>query len=333
MGFLDKMKNLFTEEVEEEIRPIKRETRSVSEPTTRRERLETLTPKKIEVEKEEPKKDEKFVFFSDDDFKDLEKKKEEPKKEKKVEAYGGRREQRLEQKEEKLPYRGATPQVKIEPKKQFKSSPIISPVYGVLDKNYKKNELPVQKIRTRPYKKEEMTIDDIRNKAYGTVEDDIKDNLLGRAFLEEVEKEPKEENDIDIFAELERYELENPKKQEKNIDELFGKLDNKKEEILGELDNKKDQILDELDIRKTDILEDEKIETTLEDVDDETLELSKQLEEQEKKLKELSSMIDDASVEEKTDDLEVSNLDDANLDESELFNLIDSMYEKKDGEE
>lgn len=331
MGFLDKMKNLFTEEVEEEIRPIKRETRSSSEPVTRRERMENIAPKKIEVEKEEPKKDEKFVFFSDDDFKDLEKKKEEPPKEKKTEVYGGRREQRVEKKEEKLPYRGATPQVKVEPKKQFKSSPIISPVYGVLDRNYKKNELPIQKVRTRSYKKEEMTIDDIRNKAYGTVEDDIKDNLLGRAFLDEVEKEKPEDNDIDIFAELERYELENPKKQ-KNIDELFGKLDNKKEEILGELDNKKDQILGELDIRKTDILDDEKVEdNSFTEVDDETLELSKQLEEQEKKLKELSSMIED--TEKKDEELEVSNLDDANLDESELFNLIDSMYEKKDGEE
>ena len=60
--------------------------------------------------------------------------------------------------------------------KKFKPSPIISPIYGILDKNYKKEE-----IRTRNDKnhsdREEKTLDTIRKKAYG----------------EEVKEEPKVE--------------------------------------------------------------------------------------------------------------------------------------------
>ncbi len=52
-----------------------------------------------------------------------------------------------------------------EEKKQFKPTPIISPVYGVLDQNYKKEDLIV-KNEVRP-KKDKLDLDEIRQKAYG----------------------------------------------------------------------------------------------------------------------------------------------------------------------
>lgn len=371
MGFFDKVKNLFTEEVEEDIQPVRKEVRhvevqspKVSVPMDEEDVEPVRVQPKVE-EKPQPKED-KFVFFSDDDFKDLEKpKREEPKK--------------IEKREEKpLAYRGAVPVTKPEPKKEFKPSPIISPVYGVLDKNYKKDEIKSKKSSPRVYRSSTITIDDIRNKAYGTLEDDIKDDLLGKVLMEQPEENI--ESDINIFEELEKFEAPDDEVQvisrsTDNVDEIFGKLDNKKEEILDELDNKKDEILDELDnkkesfdllsgdLDKSDDLEEELIEpddidiskTLLEDddelvetsdvdlsknlledddLDDDTEELAKELEEQKKKLEKINSMMNENKKATKTKSKrkEKEESEDEDLDESELFDIIDSMYEKKDDE-
>ena len=224
----------------------------------------------------------------------------------------------------------------------------------MLDKNYKKDEISSKKVPSKVYRSSfEITIDDVRNKAYGTLEDEIKDDLIGKAFIESTKPEPVE-SDINIFEELEKYEpIEEttPSKSTSDVDEIFGKLDNKKEEILGELDNKKEEILDEIDTKKTSInllSDDYKIEEDHEfneqptsDVDlaknlleeneeeekdsSDTEKLAKQLEEQKKKLAEINDLMDE-------NEKVTKNKDDDNLDESELFNLIDSMYEKKDDE-
>ena len=314
MKLFDKVKNLFTEEVEEE--PIvKREVRQVEvAPPTRAEREPIV---------EEEKKEEKFVFFSDDDFKDLEKpKKEEIIEKEEIKSY---RTSFNKSVEEKKPYRGASFNTVVDEKKPFKPSPIISPVYGVLDKNYSKDEVVTKKVVSRSYDSKKMSVDDIRNKAYGTVEDEIKDELFGNIQYDE---EPVI-NDIDIFEELDKYEELDKLEQKINdtkenaIDELFDELDSKKEEILDELDNKKDEILDELITKKEDIIIEEEL-------DDETLELSKQLENQKRKLDELNDFIEE-NEETFEDDAEELNFDDADeLNESELFDLIDSMYEKRD---
>ena len=68
---------------------------------------------------------------------------------------------------------------KIEPKeeptkKTFKPSPVISPVYGILDKNYKKEDIvTVGKKNEEEKPKKKIDIDVIRKKAFGTLEDDI----------------------------------------------------------------------------------------------------------------------------------------------------------------
>ena len=53
-------------------------------------------------------------------------------------------------------------------KTYFKPSPIISPIYGVLDKNYKKEDVKEKKdIRLSSYSRSNVNVDDIRDKAYG----------------------------------------------------------------------------------------------------------------------------------------------------------------------
>lgn len=80
---------------------------------------------------------------------------------------------------------------KKEERGYFKPSPIISPIYGVLDKNYKKEDVVSKKeVRlTSSYSRRDLNVDDIRNKAYGTkeviheestfeVEDEDSDSLM-----------------------------------------------------------------------------------------------------------------------------------------------------------
>lgn len=53
-------------------------------------------------------------------------------------------------------------------KSTFKPSPIISPIYGVLDKNYQKDEIVTKKeVRMPTFSSEKPDIDEVRNRAYG----------------------------------------------------------------------------------------------------------------------------------------------------------------------
>jgi len=191
MGFLDKVKNMFIEEIEEDEEPVKKEVIQVEIPSPKVEE-----PKEVVEEKVTEKREEKFVFpvyFDDKDFEDLEKKEEikqivKPEPVRKVEktpvreAYGIKKEEEIK-------------------KKNFTPTPIISPVYGVLDKNYRKEEIKTRKrVSSYEYRgNEKVDIDDVRNKAYGTLENELEDNLFKKTsvlFNDEVETEA-----INIFEE------------------------------------------------------------------------------------------------------------------------------------
>lgn len=332
MGLVDKFKNLFTEEVEE-VKPIKKEVRHVEIPSPKKE----IEPLKVSEEKNTIsdstaiKKDEKFVFpvyFDDKDFDDLEKPKQNKKNSKKVtrtEGYQGT-------------LRKDTP---VENNKTFKPSLIISPVYGVLDKNYHKEDILDRNIPTPTYyKSDNMTVDDIRNKAYGTLEDELKNNVLGNEeFFHKRRKNT--ETAIDLFNELD-----------------FDKLDQEKSK----------NNLSSLDDNNNDLLFDDN------SFDEDTALLAKQLEEQKKKLDEINDyiqentvekkkkeksnenneikeespeeeIVDDSKTEDNKDEEKLDDKDNQKKDEtieeelnkedltqSELFNLIDSMYEEKEEE-
>lgn len=86
---------------------------------------------------------------------------------------------------------------KKETKTGFKPSPIISPIYGILDKNYKKEEIvPKKEVRLTSYNKEHMSVDDVRRKAYGSLDDDIVADIEGHTTRVEMHEErlPDEDN-------------------------------------------------------------------------------------------------------------------------------------------
>ena len=173
MGLIDKFKNLFTEEVEVEEEPkegVQKEVIQVEIPSPKKTRSEMhvdkVQPKLDDIKEEDlepkPKSEYKFPFFDDSDFNSIDIKPEE-KEDKKVSSY---------KKEVYKPPR--------EEKRVFRPSPIISPVYGILDKGYQKDELtPRSEGRSSYYSSKEANVDAIRNKAYGGLESDIETTLFG----------------------------------------------------------------------------------------------------------------------------------------------------------
>ena len=300
MGLLEKVKNLFTEEVEEPIvrkeepkREIQKQERKVEIAPARRE-----TALLLEEEKEEvvlPKKEEKNLYFSDEDFEDL----------KKPKVLEEKREKRVDLKEF---YQGRKQEIKKEDKKVFKPSPIISPVYGILDKNYKKDDITTKDIVVS-HKSDKVTVDDIRNKAYGVLEDDLESNLVGDTITVSNNEDPS----IDIFEELETRE-------NKNKD-----VEIEKDDLSSELQKQKQQIEEINEIIKNTVSPDKekvtsrKIDNILEELD----EIEEMIPNKEEKNVDKEEIVNKEEIKENNND---------EMEESDLFNLIDSMYEKRDDE-
>ncbi len=256
MGFMEKMKNLFTEEEEIE-EPVKKEVMQVEikAPTVQREKVHEpeveVEPPVMKVQQPTP------VFFDDKDFATLEQPKPKPKP------------KPVEKKPERTAYNSGRDR---KDRHSFKPSPIISPVYGILDKNYKKEDIvdrgETEIISSYNRVSREMTLDEVRQKAFGTLEDDIDLNL-------HAEKEEKEEVVTPVY---DKSTLEN---------DIFEEM------------------------------ESDTPHTSLEETDDVTI-----------------GNISEAPRMDVINNDEVGNeeTNDETIDESDLFNLIDSMYEKRDEE-
>ena len=67
-----------------------------------------------------------------------------------------------------------------EVKPKFKASPVISPVYGVLDKNYTKEEVKekTDDVTTMKRPSKKVDFETVRKKAFGNLADEIKDSML-----------------------------------------------------------------------------------------------------------------------------------------------------------
>ena len=235
MKLLDKLKNaLFEEEyVEvEEPKPVKKKEKPIAKKIIVEDKPKKQAPKEdliVEEEKKEekvetPNRDFKFKAILDDDFIDLEEDKKqkplpkiEPKKEEKPKPvkkevketrplYQGEKKQ-----EDKNLYSGSSKinnntdnEIKIHEygsasrqheKKTFHPSPIISPIYGVLDENYKKDDIVTKKeVRiTSSYKSKNIDVDSVREKAYGNSDDIFEEELTSNK-----QKEPTKEETEDF---------------------------------------------------------------------------------------------------------------------------------------
>ena len=189
-------------------------------------------------------------------------------------------------------------------KTTFKPSPIISPIYGILDKNYKKEDI-VQKreIRlTSEYERRNLTVDDVRKKAYGTLSDDLIDDM--DKGLEEVANTEEKESDnllIDLSSDISKPQV--------------------KEVTVGDAE----EYYDDLGLEYNVDYKDGAVEASKETVVNE--DVSKEVSEDIPEVKEVIDNI--TSKEEKSpNDIHIEKND--TEDDDNLFDLIDSMYQEKE---
>ena len=329
MGFFNKIVNLLSDPVDEEddvieVKTLKKEERVV-EPTPKKDEPREIKVEKPvsnttvnkELTKKEPErglyqsKDTfKFPVFNDDEIEETLSRSSRVENNKVLESRTEVKKQtsletpssivsKLEKKE---------PAPVTEEKKIFRPSPVISPVYGVLDKNYTKDDIidKNEEIKSSQTKVDitntsAISYDVVRRKAYGTLEDELEDTLSGRFRGTEDKKEDK----VSVVKK-DIKDLEDPKK---HIEKLLDELEKTASMTVGEIEEAlKDQLDDtnEYDLPDTLINGlDTKSKSNVEE------ELEKTEEFKPKNLKE---------EEPKTDE-ELEN---------DLFNLIDSMYEESE---
>lgn len=194
MGLLDKLKNVFFEEEYVEVEEIQEKTPKQEKPKENRKEKKTVA-KRIELPKKEKREEEpevvqleepeevkkeiladrellkpdtSFKFFEEDDFV------EEIKVEKVVSTPP------VDRREEKAPYGGALDKEVLQPyrsepkEKKFQPTPIISPIYGILDKNYSKEDIVDKKEKrvASSYAKK-VDLDTVRKRAYSGLYSDL----------------------------------------------------------------------------------------------------------------------------------------------------------------
>lgn len=242
MGVFSKLKGIFYDEViveepEEELSKVDKIVKKevvVEEP-----KKEEIKPKfdsfeELKEAKEEAPRTERELFRSERTFNFTEFDEEEELPPRKT-VLTVERERERERKETRIP-RSTEPVVPVVPEKPkvFKPSPIISPVYGILDKDYRKDEIKSKNIvKSEPVRSKVTTYDTVRRKAYGTLEDDLEDSLNSM------------ESEV-IVEEVSTYNNDNYTQtiedRASRIEELINKIDDVEEELdktmsVGELED------------------------------------------------------------------------------------------------
>ncbi len=263
MGLFNKLKNVLFEEEEIEV-PVE-EPKKMEKP--KEEKKEPIIPKKnvfddisndlpVKTDRDMFKAEKTFDFpiFDDEEFDALKapEKKEEPKKSMGINLIDYERpEPKKEKKEVRAPeIKGRAYVTKNQEmtKHKFQPSPVISPVYGVLDKNYKKEDIIVKK-----EEKKTIDVDDVRKKAFGTLEEDIEKNLIETPPRHEEPVKRREEKSIDELLEETAFDTidvkEEPVRKEENESlEVLDKAKKKTEpESINENDTLENDLFDLID--------------------------------------------------------------------------------------
>ena len=202
MKLIDKLKNVFFEEVEDEdeeelpqtfakkIEVPKKEIPR-KKPEVFKEEKNTFEDDDKEIEisipKEEKKEEEPTfpMMFDDEDFLADNNKVEELTRSndtfhKEIETperelYHGKKEVSYVESVRKPSFTYTKSYYEEKETKGFKPSPIISPIYGILDKNYRKEEVVTKKETRITSGRTNFDLDSVRNKAFGTEDTEIQD--------------------------------------------------------------------------------------------------------------------------------------------------------------
>lgn len=201
-----------------------------------------------------------------------------------------------------------------EEKTGFKPSPIISPIYGILDKNYKKEDV-VQKKEVRlssGYSRGSLNVDAVRNKAYGDIEkkEEIPVKEVPVTTFE-VEEEEEENLLVDLSDEKDKPEVKEITMgdaleyfQDLGLEYNVDYVDASKERATARRVEKEDEIEVAIKENMEDTLNEEKIDDVIPE---------------EEKFKPVE-------IKDESNGKAEITLD----DDDNLFDLIDSMYQEND---
>ena len=191
---------------------------------------------------------------------------------------------------------------KKEDRTYFRPSPIISPIYGILDKNYKKEDVvPKREVRlTSSYSRENLDLDAVRNKAYGTLSNDIEDAI--------------NDSCTDVDREIEESNLMDQDLLDLRNDETTPEI---KKVTVGDAEEYFNDLGLEYNVDYKDGGKEKATGRRCKDAD-----------EGQEDEEEFAPVIAKEEYEEKIANQEVK-MDNDDIDDDNLFDLIDSMYEKE----
>lgn len=221
---------------------------------------------------------------------------------------------------------------KKDEKTVFKPSPIISPIYGILDKNYKKEDVVQKKdVRiTTSYSRSRVSVDDVRNKALGVdvheeiikqpqettfeIDDTEDDNLLVDLTDEKGKPEVKELTMGDALEYFQDLGLEY------NVDYVDASKKNNQPRRCNKTEEEKDSKPSIGEVLKREVKPKSVAEETEQHAEEDTFKLNTKAMDEENKNKKTTPIIKDESN---------ASSKDMQDDDDNLFDLIDSMYEEK----
>ncbi|MDD6403649.1 MAG: hypothetical protein PUG33_05945 [Mollicutes bacterium] len=221
---------------------------------------------------------------------------------------------------------------KKDEKTVFKPSPIISPIYGILDKNYKKEDVVQKKdVRiTTSYSRSRVSVDDVRNKALGVdmneeiikqpqettfeIDDTEDDNLLVDLTDEKGKPEVKELTMGDALEYFQDLGLEY------NVDYVDASKKNSQLRRVNRIEEEKYSKPSIGEVLKREVKPKEVAEETEQHADEDTFKLNTKAMDEENENKKTTPIIKDESN---------ASSKDMQDDDDNLFDLIDSMYEEK----
>lgn len=221
---------------------------------------------------------------------------------------------------------------KKDEKTVFKPSPIISPIYGILDKNYKKEDVVQKKdVRiTTSYSRSRVSVDDVRNKALGVdmheeiikqpqettfeIDDTEDDNLLVDLTDEKGKPEVKELTMGDALEYFQDLGLEY------NVDYVDASKKNNQPRRCNKTEEEKDSKPSIGEVLKREVKPKAVAEETEQHAEKDTFKLNTKAMDEENENKKTTPIIKDESN---------ASSKDMQDDDDNLFDLIDSMYEEK----
>jgi hypothetical protein len=245
MGFLKKLKNIFYDEEIVEV-PVQTSNKEANKPKIE----EVVFPKKEVVNeiKEEPKSapayTERELFKTEPTFnfpifdEDEEESKPLPKRSAVVEINRSTRNATVPQSTFKDASRSEN--------RVFKPSPVISPIYGILDKNYKKEEIIERReINNKVAARKELSYDYVRKKAYGTLEDELETTLTSIKTEESVDDILEKVENLNRSAEdIENLLTEIEKNANVSIGEIEESIKDRNDEIEEKTESEVDNTLE-----------------------------------------------------------------------------------------